>query len=244
MSHLVPPLFVEPSRGDLDDILSLSMTCRRLRCMALPFCFRSAAIRFRTQAQSRHRIPAAQAKCRDHIKFLYENPLAKPHLRALWIDVEEMPGVFDLPRKLEMLLLTIAPQLLMLTLTTLALTPVSLRAICSASHLQVLIMEDGFHGTKELARMLDSGELKLEEIKNFYASIDIVREASAVPLALVRGTKRMESLVVRGYHETFAAGWMPVDLWSSLRLLALDAGGVSNSGFTSLFQQFDVSYQV
>ena len=98
-------------------------------------------------------------------------------------------------------------------------------------------------GSKAVASYLPPGK-QLTELKSLYCSVDSMPQASAVPLAFVRSMERVENMVVRCYKERFTKGWMPVQLWGSLRLLALDAGNVNNSGFVSLFAEFAVCRHV
>lgn len=85
--------------------------------------------------------------------------------------------------------------------------------------------------------MIDSQRL-LANVKVFFCSVDTFPEASAVPFALLRIIRSTEKIVIRGYHERFAAGLFHTSLWSTLRILALDAGNTSYTGLESLFKEF------
>jgi hypothetical protein len=80
----------------------------------------------------------------------------------------------------------------------------------------------------------------LQRMREVYCSIDVFPYASAVPFKIIRRLPYAEQVVIRGYRERFSAGFFQASLWSSLRVLALDAGGMNRPGFPALFQEFQV----
>lgn len=98
------------------------------------------------------------------------------------------------------------------------------------------------NGSKELAQQVRDQELQLREVQVYYCSVSTSRDSSAVPFALLQGMERVERLVVRAFRDRFPAGLFPTNLWSHLRVLALDSGNAYNSGLISLFEQFKVGF--
>lgn len=98
-----------------------------------------------------------------------------------------------------------------------------------------------FASAREIRQAL--GDRPFAALKYLYISVPSARtmlgpsRLSATAIVRYLGHSPLQTLIIRGFEESFAPAWLPTSLWSSLRCLCLDAGSRSGN-FAQLFYEF------